>query len=442
MGTVRGFYCDDRLTPAQDRNDPYLRVQSITIYVRDLDRSVRFYVDQLGFDLVFDARLQSGRRWVAVTPPDGTANLTLVAPEPESQEYKLIGRHSQVTFVTDDVAAKFQQWHQRGVRFQYAPRLKRLKNHVRVVNPYPADSPVPGTEPAPLWGGVFTRFIDPDGNSFGLVSFDELSRQIEAQRRATAERLESERRAAQELEIARQVQARLFPQTLPPLKTLDYAGICIQARQVGGDYYDFIDLGRHRLGLVVGDIAGKGIAAALLMASLHASLRTQRTIALGHPERLLRAVNQFFYENTPDTAYATLFFAEYIDELRRLRYANCGHLSALLLRTDRILERLDSTASVLGLFPDWDCTLGECRMSPGDILALYTDGITESFNQAGEEYGEDRLVNVLWQNREIPSQALLASVVNNVRRFSPQEQHDDITLIIAKCRDTSVGHSG
>src|SRR4029077_8841801 len=109
-----------------------------------------------------------------------------------------------------------------------------------------------------LWGGVFTHFRDPDGNSFALVGFDEVTRDIELQRRAKAEKLEGERRAAQELEIAKQVQARLFPQTLPPIGTLEYAGACIQARQVGGDYFDFLDLGEGRFGLVTGDVAGKG----------------------------------------------------------------------------------------------------------------------------------------------------------------------------------------
>ena len=167
---------------------------------------------------------------------------------------------------------------------------------------------------------------------FSLVGFDDVSRALEAQRRAIAEKLESERRAAQELEIARMVQARLFPQTLSPFGTLEYAGVCVQARQVGGDYYDFLNLGQERLGLVVGDIAGKGIAAALLMANLQANLRSQCAIALEHPQRFLESVNQLFFENTIESAYATLFFAEYDNRARRLRYANCGHLPGLILR--------------------------------------------------------------------------------------------------------------
>jgi serine phosphatase RsbU (regulator of sigma subunit) len=112
--------------------------------------------------------------------------------------------------------------------------------------------------------------------------------------------------------------------TLPVVKTLDYAGVCIQAREVGGDYYDFLALGEDRLGLVVGDIDGKGIAAALLMANLQATLRSQCATALDEPLRIFHIVNQLFCENTTDSKYATLFFAEYDGKLRRLRYINCA----------------------------------------------------------------------------------------------------------------------
>ena len=399
----------DACAPSLDRQHPYLRIFKCTVFVRDQDRSLRFYLDQLGFRLIADARFESGDRWVAVAPPDGSTILVLVAPKPDSEEFKLIGRVSEVAFLTEDVHATFEEWRKFGVRFHHPPQT-------------------------PAWGGMFTMFEDVDGNSFGLLGFDEVSRELEAQRRAVAERLESERRAAQELEIAKQVQARLFPQSLPPRKSLEYAGICIQARQVGGDYYDFLNLGQERLGLVIGDVAGKGIAAALLMANLQATLRSQCAIALDQPQRFLRSVNQLFYENTADGAYATLFFAEYDEGMRRLRYANCGHLSALLLRRDNNLERLDSTCTVLGLFEEWECSIEGRELFSGDTLALYTDGITESCNAAGEEFGEQRLIEALRQHRDLSSQALLASIVDEVRRFSPREQHDDITLIVAKCR--------
>ncbi len=408
-----------------DRRSPHLSIHAVNVYVRDQDRSLRFYRDQLGFDLAFDAQVQSGPRWLAVAPPDGSTVLALIAPKPDSRESKFIGRATQVVFVTEDVAAKFREWSQRGVRFRHTPRLRRVK-YVK---------PIPAGGEAPIWGGVFTRFEDPDRNSFALVSFDEVSRSLEAQRRAAAEKLELERRASRELEIAKQVQARLFPQRLPPLGTLDYAGVCIQARQVGGDYYDFLDFGNQRLGLVVGDISGKGIGAALLMANLQASLRSQCAIALDAPREFLLSVNRLFCENTSDAAYTTLFFAEYDDQQQRLRYANCGHLSALLLRRDNTLERLDSTATVLGLFEQWDCSIGERNLFAGDILALYTDGITESFNRQEEDFGEQRLIEALRRHRNQSPSELLSSIVEEVRQFSPDEQNDDITLIVARCRE-------
>jgi serine phosphatase RsbU (regulator of sigma subunit)/predicted enzyme related to lactoylglutathione lyase len=423
MGSLPQHLSADQLTHHPDLQTPHLRIHAINIFVRDQDQSLQFYRDQLGFNLVGDVRFGSGQRWVAVAPPDGSAVLSLVAPKPESKEYALIGRPTQVVFVTEDVAAKFLEWRGRGVRFQYTPRLKRIKY----------ERPAPG-EPPPIWGGVFTHFKDLDGNSFALVSLDEESRAVEAHRRAAAAKLEAERRSAQEMEIAKQVQTRLFPQSLPPLSTLDYSGICVQARQVGGDYFDFLDLGRERLGLVVGDISGKGIAAALLMANLQANLRSQCAIALDQPRRVLQLVNRLFYENSTDSSYATLFFAEYDNSARRLRYVNCGHLSALLLRHDGSLERLDSTSTVLGLFREWDCSTVECPLSPGDTFALYTDGITESFNHAGEEFGEHRLIESFRRHRAQPSPGAVASIVDDVKKFSPHEQSDDMTLIVARCR--------
>jgi serine phosphatase RsbU (regulator of sigma subunit) len=287
-------------------------------------------------------------------------------------------------------------------------------------------------EETPVWGGIVARFRDVDGNSFSLVSFDELTHAMEAQRRAVTAKQEAERRATHELEIAKHVQSRLFPQTLPPLGTLEYAGVCIQARQVGGDYYDFLNLGQDRVGFVIADISGKGIAAALLMANLQANLRSLCAIAQHQPDHLLRSVNQLFCENTTDGAYATLFFAEYDDSARLLRYANCGHLPALLLRCDDTIARLEATATVLGIFKKWDCEVGECHLAPGDLLALYTDGITESFNSDGDEFGELRLLDSLRRHRTLSPQAALTCIVDEVVHFSLQEQHDDITLILAK----------
>jgi len=411
MATDPFISWSNRTVVRAGREDPYLSIQDIVVFVRDLEVSLRFYVDVLGFELIADMRTTSdGVGWIEVAPPDGSADLALVAPKPDSPEYSLIGGYRWVLFMTEDVHAKYQEWSERGVRFESPPSTA-------------------------TWGGTYTRFEDPDGNAFGLEGFDEVRRSLELRRQEHAQKLEAERRAAHELEIAKQVQARLFPQIQPQMKTVEYAGLCLQARQVGGDYFDFLNLGSQRLGLILGDVSGKGIAAALLMANLQASLRSQSALAFDQPEALLRSVNRLFFDNTGDSSYASLFFADYDDATRRLRYANCGHLSGLLLRADGSLEQLDSTSTLLGLFEEWDCSMREHELFPGDVLALYTDGITEASNGLGEEFGERCVVEALRQHQKLSCQDLLAAIVDEVRRFSSEEQNDDITAIIAKFRD-------
>jgi serine phosphatase RsbU (regulator of sigma subunit)/predicted enzyme related to lactoylglutathione lyase len=401
-----------------DRQELYLRLGTVSVLVRDQERSLKFYLDQLGFELALNTESESGERVVAVAPPDGTAMLALVSPRPGSEEYQLIGRPTQIAFLTEDVFGKYQEWSKRGVTFLRPPQAESS-------------------------GNVSATFQDVDGNSFTLTADESVIRELEEHRREHLERFEAERRRAQELEHAREVQARLFPQVHPQLATLQYDGLCMQARTVGGDYYDFLDLGRERFGLVISDVSGKGTAAALLMANLQAHLRNLSTtyssrpftpFALGQPQRLLHAVNRLFCENTADNSFATLFFSEYDDTARRLRYVNCGHLPALLLRTDDALERLDATSTVVGLFRDWECSVVERQLFAGDTVVFYTDGVTESFNAAGEQFGEERLVTALRRNRALGSASLLRSLVHEVRQFSGDRQHDDITFIVARCR--------
>jgi len=260
-----------------------------------------------------------------------------------------------------------------------------------------------------------------------------------------AERIEAERRATQEMEFARQVQTRLFPQKLPPMMTLEYTGGCSQARTVGGDYYDFLELRPGRLGMVLADIAGKGVPGALLMANLQANLRSQYAMAIDELPRLLASVSRLFYQSTDSASYATLFFADYDDRSRLLRYANCGHLPALLLRAAASprrdqeaaepsdVVRLHSTCPVMGLFEDWQSEIAEVRLAPGDTFVLYTDGITEATNGDGEEFGESRLLDTLRSQSHLPVAQLMEAVVGVVRQFSVGEQQDDITLVIARC---------
>jgi serine phosphatase RsbU (regulator of sigma subunit) len=188
---------------------------------------------------------------------------------------------------------------------------------------------------------------------------------------------------------------------------------------------------------VLGDIAGKGIAAALLMANLQANLRSLCATAGEQPEQLLRSVNRLFYENTAENAYATLFYSEFDDRTCRLRYANCGHLPGLVIQSDGTVTRLASTAAVLGLFPEWPCHTAELHLRPGDLFAIYTDGITEALNQRDEEFGEERLLDVMHRARDLSPSQIVTTVFDEVRRFSGDQQRDDVTLIVARCRARS-----
>lgn len=250
-----------------------------------------------------------------------------------------------------------------------------------------------------------------------------------------AARIESERRTARELEIARDVQAQLLPQGRPSLASLDYAGACLQARIVGGDYFDFVPVGPQQLGLVLADISGKGISAALLMASLQANLRAQYVYAVQDMARVLSAVNRIFYDTTAPNHYATLFFGLYDEPTRRLRYANCGHLPPVLLRGRGEVERLDVTAPVVGLFEPWHCDVSEVTLAPGDLLIVFTDGVSEATSASDEEFGEERLIALLREQDGVCADQVLDRVVRAVQQYSGgAAQYDDLTLIVARAR--------
>jgi serine phosphatase RsbU (regulator of sigma subunit)/predicted enzyme related to lactoylglutathione lyase len=391
-----------------DSPKPHLSIHHVHLFVRDLDRSVHFLTKQLGFKLLYDFHTSEGGRFTAVAPPDGTTILGLSAPAPGSPDAELIGRSGHMVLVTDDVGAKYEEWTANGVVFRSPPV-------------------------ATSWRGVVAGFTDPDGNPFTLMSHDDISRKLEEDRRDTAVREERRRQGIRDMAIAREVQAQLFPQTPPAARTLDIAGRCAQARQIGGDYFDFLPLGRDWIGLLIGDISGKGIAAALLMANLQASVRSQSAVALDDPQRFLESVNGHLFHNSPSGSYATLFLGQYCDETGELRYFNCGHTPGLLLRANGQLEELPSTSTVLGLFRSWEYAIHETRLNPGDTLALYTDGVTECFDRNGDEFGTERLVEILRRSTSSAPQ-LLEEIFDELRAFGGPEQQDDITLMIARCR--------
>jgi sigma-B regulation protein RsbU (phosphoserine phosphatase) len=256
-----------------------------------------------------------------------------------------------------------------------------------------------------------------------------------------AEKLESERRAAREMEIAREVQTRLLPQTAPVLRTLECSGQCLQARRVGGDYYDFLELGRDQLGLVLADVSGKGVHAALLMASLQAHLRSlseliRSTAAVLPPSGLVRAlqeVNRILWKSTAAQHYATLFFGLYDDGARSLTYVNCGHNPPMLLRADGSVERLQPSATVIGLFENWECEPRQIHLAPGDLLAIFSDGVTEAM-RGEEEFGESRFLDELRAASRLTAEEVVAAVFTSVQRFSAGDQSDDLTLVVARAK--------
>ncbi|MEW6365880.1 MAG: SpoIIE family protein phosphatase [Acidobacteriota bacterium] len=246
-----------------------------------------------------------------------------------------------------------------------------------------------------------------------------------------AERMENERRAAREMEIARQVQTRLLPQAPPPLKTLECAAQCIQARSVGGDYYDFLDLGPGHAGFVLADVSGKGVHAALLMANLQAHLRSQSAIAPLDPVSVLTKVNRMLYGSTAGQHFATLFYGVYDDATCTLLYANCGHNPPVLLRSDGTVARLAGTATIVGIFDEWECAVESIQLASGDLLAVYSDGVTEATRDE-EEFGEERLIDALLAHRDRPVSDITTAVLAGVQQFSAGTQSDDLTLLVAR----------
>ena len=253
----------------------------------------------------------------------------------------------------------------------------------------------------------------------------------------TAARMEAEKRVARELAIASDVQARLLPQSIPSLRSLELAAHCIQARSVGGDYYDFLELGSDHLGIVLADVSGKGIHAALLMANLQAHLRAQAGVSPQDPLRVLRHVNQVLWKSTDPGHFATMFFGLYSDVSRRLTYINCGHNPPFCLRRDGSAEWLSATATVLGAFEDWEVALGRTQLAPGDLLVAYSDGVTEASRgqePADEQFGEERLVRIVREHAQGSPESIAAAILGSVQGFGSGEQSDDLTLVVARAR--------
>ncbi len=242
-------------------------------------------------------------------------------------------------------------------------------------------------------------------------------------------------RLEQEIRIAQDVQRRLLPQERPALRTLKYTGKVRTALRVGGDFYDFFRMGDDQLGIAVADIAGKGLPAALLTASMQALVRSHAPTHTANLAALAEKVNIHLCESTDDSRFATLFFGVYDDSARRLRFLNAGHNAPILVRGNGNGEvhRLQPGGTVLGLFADRCFQEQSVDLAPGDLLLIFSDGIVEAMNENEEEFGDDRLLAAVRQHATLGEGALLERVLDNVGEFlGPVSPQDDITLIVAR----------
>lgn len=238
-----------------------------------------------------------------------------------------------------------------------------------------------------------------------------------------------------ELTIAREVQTQLFPRALPEMAGLELAAVCRAARVVSGDYYDFVNLGHSRLGMAIADISGKGISAALLMASLQAALRGQALVN-GHrtTAEVVSSLNRHLFLNTSDDRYATLFYAEYDAASRSLSYTNAGHCAPFFV-TGNTVKKLDEGGTVVGLFDRADYKQVTVPAEPGSLFVGFSDGLLEPENVYGEEFGTSRLANEVLRLRDVPAERLAEGLLSAVEQWAGSpEQADDMTVIVARFR--------
>jgi sigma-B regulation protein RsbU (phosphoserine phosphatase) len=289
------------------------------------------------------------------------------------------------------------------------------------------------------------------------LSFNSMTESIE---KLILEQKEKQRLEG-ELAIAQEVQAQLFPRQVTELESLEVHGFCRPARTVSGDYYDFLTASSHKLILAVGDISGKGISAALLMATIHSAVRAysveslpqmREPVAVGavagagrimaawpegieiSPGALLGLLNHQLYASTRPEKYATLFLGIYDGRSHRLTYSNGGHLPPILIGRDGAVRRLETGGTVVGLFENVIYDEGSVEMHPGELFLAYSDGVTEPENEFGE-FGEERLIDLVSENRRLPLVQISQTVTSAVEDWiGDNEQPDDITLVLARAR--------
>lgn len=239
------------------------------------------------------------------------------------------------------------------------------------------------------------------------------------------------RRLDSDLALARHVMEDLLPRVTPALDGFDIAGAHESSLAVGGDYYEFIPLPEDRWGVVIADVVGKGIAAALLVAAIRASIAS----LVGHElavRAIMRRANRFFHESVEEGRYVTLFYMVLDVPARSLLYVNAGHVPPVLVRANGEVDLLEEGGVPLGLFESPRYFEGHATLAPGDVLGLYTDGIVEQTNPEGEEYGNSRLITTLREAGDAGATELCSRVMQDVHRFGAGQQADDRTLLVIR----------
>ena len=308
--------------------------------------------------------------------------------------------------------------------------------------PYYTDTPSASLIAAPLLAGGEVLGLLYMDNPFTPTHFDQnhldllttIARvaaiKIENTRLLEA-RLEK-RRFEEELQVASEIQLSLHPSRPPQLAGWDIAGLSFPCREIGGDYYDFIPRGNGKLILAVGDVAGKGMGAALMMSSVHAALRAQAQTARTLAD-IVAAVNDYLVENSPENKFLTLFCAELDPVTGILHYTSAGHDPALLVHADGTYTELPAQGIPMGITPNVSPAIHQVCLTPGDILAIYTDGLTESMNEEGDILGLERLVQTIVKNRGLSASRLRDRVEEAVSRFVGRAPAaDDLTLVLLR----------
>ena len=249
------------------------------------------------------------------------------------------------------------------------------------------------------------------------------------------DRVVEQEKVLRDLALAAEVQKRLLPRQGMDTAVASLTGLNLPARSVGGDYYDFLELGPDQTGIALADVAGKGIAAALIMSVVQASLRVisaEPNIAL---PQLAAKMNYFLYRSTGPNSYATFFYAQLDQHSRVLRYVNAGHNAPYLLRANGELEELNTGGTIIGMFPQTRYEEGTLALCSGDVLIVFTDGVTEALNPAEEEFGEDRLKEVLRAVAVLPIEEMAARITQEMKNWiQDAAQYDDLTFLLMKVK--------